>query len=238
MSSRLVITSHHPARQRRRWLAMILIMSILAWAVFQVGQRSALVDNVQLREERVSLQHRLEAVVKENQDLRERLAVLERSAQVDRQAYGEVERSLKEAQDEMLELKEEVAFYRGIVSPAETASGLSVTRFQVANMGEPGVFRFKLVLTQLRNNNRVVKGYATLAFEGIRNSKQTHLGLKDISHGAQDHLKLRFKYFQNIEGDIVLPKGFLPSRVILEVVPGGNDWKRFKKSFDWSDIIH
>ena len=45
---------------------------------------------------------------------------------------------------------------------------------------------------------------------------QKQLDIKELSGGALDLLKLRFKYFQNIEGDIVLPEGFLPSRVVVE----------------------
>jgi len=215
----------------------LLIVALLGWGIYRLGLYAAGQNNAELRAERVQLQAQLAEARKENSHLRERVAVLERAEQIDRQAYGEVERSLKQVQDEMLELKEEVAFYRGIVSPAETASGLSVTRFKLFGMGEEGVYRFKLVLTQLRTNTRLVKGHASFVIDGVLHGQQKQLSLREVSGGTQDKLKLRFKYFQNIEGDIVLPAGFLPSRVIVEVVPVGKGWQRFKKSFDWSDII-
>ena len=237
MSSRLVIKSHSPHQQRLRLGLALLAAVLLAWGIFSLGQQSAGLDNEALQAERKRLQSELAEAEADNDRLRERVAVLERAAQIDRQAYGEVERSLKQVQDEMLELKEEVAFYRGIVSPAETASGLSVTRFNLFGMGEPGVYRFKLVLSQLRSNSRLVKGHATFVIDGVQRGQQKQLSLKQVSGGTQDRLKLRFKYFQNIEGDIVLPEDFLPSRVIIEVVPVGKGMRRFKKSFDWSDII-
>ena len=237
MSAKLIIKSHHPVHQRLKLLGLALAVLGIAWGVFLFGQSSAGVDNTELLEERDLLRDRVSAVQDDNRLLHERLAVLERSAQVDRQAYGEVERTLKQAQDEMLELKQEVAFYRGIVSPGETASGLNIPRFELQNMGEAGIYRFKLVLTHLRANTRLVKGYVRLVFEGVREGKQTQLSLKDVSGGTMDLLKLRFRYFQDIEGDIVLPEGFLPSRAVVEVVPTDKDLDQFKKSFDWSDII-
>jgi len=237
MSSRLIIQSHSLRRRRARLILILLALGLAGWGIFLLGQQMAGLDNHSLRAERDALQARLAEAKAGNRQLSGRVAVLERAAQIDRQAYGEVERSLKQVQDEILELKEEVAFYRGIVSPAETASGLSVTRFNLFDMGEAGVYRFKLVLTQLRTNNRLIKGHARLAIDGVLHGKQTRLSLKEISGGTLDRLKLRFKYFQNIEGDIVLPEGFLPSRVIIDVVPVGKGWKPFKKSFDWSDII-
>jgi len=237
MTSRLVIKSHSLRQQRLRLGLGVIVAALLVWGIYWLGQQSAGLNNAALQADRDHLQTRLAEVEAENGGLRGRVAVLERAAQIDRQAYGEVERSLKQVQDELLELKEEVAFYRGIVSPAETASGLSVTRFKLFGMGEEGVYRFKLVLSQLRSNTRLVKGHASFVIDGVLHGQQRQLSLREVTGGGQDKLKLRFKYFQNIEGDIVLPKGFLPSRVIIEVVPVGKGWQRFKKSFDWSDII-
>ena len=216
---------------------VLLTLGLGGWGVFLLGQQAAGLDNGSLRAERDQLLAQLDETEISNRQLSQRVAVLERAEQIDRQAYGEVERSLRQVQDEILELKEEVAFYRGIVSPSETASGLNVTRFSLFGMGEAGVYRFKLVLTQLRTNNRLVKGHARIVIDGVLHGKQTRLSLKEVSGGTLDRLKLRFKYFQNIEGDIVLPEDFLPSRVIIEVEPVGKGWKHFKKSFDWSDII-
>lgn len=237
MSSRLVIKAHSPGRRwSTRVLALVSVL-LLVWGAYLFGQQAAGLDNTALLVEREQLLAKLAESEANTSRLRARLAVMARAAQIDRQAYAAIEDSLKQEQDEMLELREEVAFYRGIVSPAETASGLSITRFSVFGMGEVGVYRFKLVLTQLRTNNRLVKGHARIAIAGVLNGQQTQLSLKEVSGGTLDRLKLRYKYFQNIEGDIVLPEGFLPSRVIVEVMPVGKGWKRFKKSFDWSDII-
>lgn len=237
MSSRLIIKTYSPARRwSTRVLALVSVL-LLVWGAYLFGQQAAGLDNTALLVEREQLLTKLAESEANTSRLRARLAVMARAAQIDRQAYAAIEDSLKQEQDEMLELREEVAFYRGIVSPAETASGLSITRFSVFGMGEVGVYRFKLVLTQLRTNNRLVKGHARIAIAGVLNGQQTQLSLKEVSGGTLDRLKLRYKYFQNIEGDIVLPEGFLPSRVIVEVMPVGKGWKRFKKSFDWSDII-
>lgn len=237
MSSKLIIKSHHPWRHRAKLSALFLVLVVIAWGVFEYGFSRAGFDNSDLHEERALLSEQLEQEKEQTRALRAKLAVLERGAQIDKQAYGAVEVSEKQSQDEMLELKEEVAFYRGIVAPTETASGLNIPSLQVSEIGEEGVYRFKLVFTQLKSNQRVVKGYAKVVFEGVNNGVQVQLSLKEVSGGALDKLKLRFKYFQNNEGEIVLPKGFLPSRVLVELVPTGKGATRLKKTFDWSDII-
>lgn len=237
MSTNLIIKSHHPWRHRAKLGALFLLLLIMSWGVFEYGFSRAGYDNSDLHKERMLLSEQLAEEKKLTQDLRAKVAVLERAAQVDKQAYGSVEVSQKQVQDEMLELKEEVAFYRGIVAPMETASGLSIPSLQVTEIGEAGVYRFKLVFTQMKSNQKIVKGYAKVVFEGVKNGTQVQLSLKEVSGGALDKLRLRFKYFQNNEGEIVLPKGFLPSRVLVELVPTGKGMIRVKKTFDWSDII-
>lgn len=237
MASKLIIKSHQPARYRLKVAGIVAVSLLCAWGVFEYGFAKAGYDNESLYAERDLLREQIEVVRDESRQLRERIAMLERAEQIDKQAYGEVERSLKEAQNETLELKSEVAFYRSIVSPVETASGLNITSFRLAGIGEAHSYRFKLVLSQIKTNEQVVKGYARIVWEGLMDGVQKQLGLKELSGGALDQLKLRFKYFQNIEGDIVLPEGFLPSRVVVEVFPEGKDTTPFKKSFGWSDIV-
>lgn len=238
MSAKLIIRSHHPWRYRAKLSALLLLLVVTAWGVFEYGFSRAGYDNSDLHEERVRLSEQLAEEQQLTQELRAKIAVLERAAQVDKQAYGSVEESQKQSQDEMLELKEEVAFYRGIVAPMETASGLNIPSLQMTEIGEAGVYRFKLVFTQIKSNQQTVQGYAQMVFEGVKDGTQVQLGLKEVSGGALDLLKLRFKYFQNNEGEIVLPKGFLPSRVLVELVPSGKGETRLKKTFDWSDIIN
>lgn len=237
MSSKLIIKSHHPLRHRAKLGLLLLALLAVAWGVFEYGFSRAGYDNSSLQQEGVLLREQLERAQQHTQEMRARVAVLERAAQVDKQAYAAVGNAQKQAQDEMLELKEEVAFYRGIVAPAETASGLSIPSFTVTGIGKPGVYRFKLVLTQMKSNQRLVKGYARVVFEGIQDGVQVQLSLKQVTSGALDKLKLRFKYFQNNEGEIVLPEGFLPSRVLVDLVPRGKGATRLKKTFDWSDIV-
>lgn len=237
MSSKLIIKSHHPLKYRAKVAVAILVLLLLTWWVFRLGHSRAGYDYDEIVSERDALLGQLEKAQSEIQDQRERIAVLERAGQIDKKGYGEVEESLKQVQDEMLELKEEVAFYRGIVSAAETASGINIADFRISGIGEDRAYRFKLVMTQTKNNKQIVKGYARVAFEGLQDGLQVEHTLDKVSGGKLDKLALRFKYFQNIEGEIVLPEGFLPSRVLVEVVPSGSGATRLKKTFDWPDIM-
>ena len=237
MSSKLIIKSHHPWKHRAKITAAVLGLLLVAGWIFNLGHSRAGYDYDEIVVERDSLLKQLETAQSKIQDQRERIAILERAGQIDKKGYSEVEESLKQAQDEMLELKEEVAFYRGIVSAAETASGINIADFRISGIGEERAYRFKLVMTQTKNSKRIIQGYARIAFEGVQDGAQVEHTLNKVSGGKLDKLKLRFKYFQNVEGEIVLPEGFLPSRVLIEVISSGRDATRLKKTFDWPDIM-
>lgn len=237
MPTNLIIKSHHPWRHRAKILLLLCLLGAAAWLLVDYGDYRTEAAGLALLEERDELRLALENEQKNNHQLSERIAILQRAGQVDQQAYGEVERTLKQVQDEMLELNEELAFYRGILMPTENSAGLNIADFSVAGIGEERAYRFKLVLTQVKANERLVEGYARVRFEGVQNGAQVQLDLKELTGGTLDKFRLRFKYFQHHEGEIVLPTGFLPSRVLVEVVPSSRGLRRLKKTFDWSDII-
>ncbi len=110
MSAKLIIKSHHPCRYRAKLSALLALLVAISWGVFEYGFSRAGYDNSSLHEESILLNEQLDEEQKRTQDLSARIAVLERAAQVDKQAYSGVETSQKQTQDEMLELKEEVAF--------------------------------------------------------------------------------------------------------------------------------
>ena len=56
--------------------------------------------------------------------------------------------------------------------------------------------------------------------------------LSDEGESAQ--LGFNFRYFQDFERELVLPDGFIPRRIMVEVNPKGRAAKVIKQSFEWS----
>ena len=49
--------------------------------------------------------------------------------------------------------------------------------------------------------------------------------------------KFRFKYFQELQGEIVLPEGFVPLRITLNIDPVDKSQKPIEQTFSWSEVI-
>ncbi len=231
-SGRLVVKTHSPLRTRLTLLGLAIAIIGTAAVLYYLGELNAGFDQVAAADERKRLQGTIAAVEKEKANLRDKVALLERSNQVDKEAYSEVDSNLKALQEEILELREEVTFYRGIVSPVESSAGLRIERFRVDKQGEDSLFHYNLVLTQVLKNDRTVAGDVDITIEGLQEGQPKTMALEKIST-QRSNLKFRFRYFQKFEGDIRLPEGFSPRSVVVEVSPYRK--KNITRSFMWPE---
>jgi len=234
--SQLVVKTHNP---KKRWAIIagsVGLAIITAWALFDYGRYSAGYDSMSASAEMQQLEKLKLQLERQITNLREQKIVLEQSQQVDQMAYDKVRQELKEKQDEKLELKEELAFYRGIVSPEEAAHGLRIQSLNITKNAKVLSFHYKLVLTQVLKNDRLARGNVDVVLEGIRedDGQQETIKLRDVTTPKIKSMNFNFKYFQAFEGDMELPEGFVPIRVNVTVNPSGRSLKSVQKVFDWT----
>jgi len=173
----------------------------------------------------------------ENEALRARNAILQQASAVDRHAYDNVDQTIRALQGELLEIRKEVAFYRGIVGAADTSKGLRIQSFMVRSSDSARRYHFRLILTQYGRHLRAVHGFATMTVAGVQDGKKKQLRLSLLGSRSSQRVKFRFKYFQELQGDFELPEGFLPLRIILKSIPQGKKAVPAEKVYSWSDVI-
>lgn len=238
-SVQLVIKQHEPIRYWVMIAVYALIVGAAGWAMYSLGQKSAGTNNTELNNTVEKLKDYTRSLEEQKAKLLEQVAVVERNRQVEQQAFSDVDNSLKGQQEEILELKQEVAFYRGIVAPrGDSEGGLSIQSFRIEKSPEEHTYRFKLVLTQLAKMDVPVKGRVRIDIAGVKDGKPTSLSLAEISSGAAPSLDLKFKYFQTVEGSMVLPAGFAPTNVTVEIAPAGGKLVGFNKNFAWEALLN
>ncbi len=220
------------------WLALAGLLSLVALGAgvaFTFGKQYAGLELVRLEQRNDELTSRLDALEQQNRELRERAVVLERSSEIDRRASLEVRDSWAALQNELLELRRELEFYRGIVSPGNNArAGLRIQRFEVRSAAEPGHFAYSLTLTQVKRNDRYARGDVRLEVSGTRDGKPVTLPLSALSSSDKAVLKYKFRYFQHFAGELVLPEGFEPRQVTIRLVPRGKGQPAgIETTLDW-----
>ncbi len=150
----------------------------------------------------------------ENQDLREALARAQRSVQMSETAYEELDKSLQRSSQEVVRLREDLNFYRNIITPPDKKSGLRVQSLVIESADKPNLYRYKLVLVQALKHERVIRGSAHLEITGMQAGETTVL---KVPKSGEKPISVDFKYFQDIEGRFDLPKSFRPQQIKVEV---------------------
>jgi len=230
-SGNLVVKSHHPGRHRL--LIGVLVVGALAagWGMFELGRMQSDFDRFDAAEQRKRVDEQLAASRHEASSLSEQVAILKRTQQIDKQTYDVVRDDLKQLQEEILELRSEVEFYRGIVSPKERQAGLNIQRFKIEPAGEAGLYHFELVMSQVLKNDRFAKGVVKLVVHGTQDGEPKSFNFRDLTPNKSVGRDFRFRYFQRMEGDIRLPEGFIPRNVTVEMDAQQRD--DISQTFPW-----
>ena len=233
MRPRYVIYERSSRRRAIKAAFLAALLAVVAYLGAEYGRVDAAMDISRTTDERNTFRQQAESLSRENAGLRDRAAILERAAQVERQAYSHVDETLRDLQDQILDLKEELAFYRGIVTTSGKTRGLAIQSFKLEPNGQDGEYRYKLVLTRAMKNDKVTRGLVSLTVSGEQEGNPRDLTLRDLTGQGQAELKLNFRYFQRLEGQLALPQGFVPHRILVSVTTTGKKRSRVEKTYDW-----
>lgn len=228
---------HRPMRNGVIYTVLAVLVLAAIGGAFEFGRLRAGFDTAEAERKQQIQAEEIENLSARNRELRERVALLERSSEIDREARGQVQQNLEVMQDEVLELREELAFYRGIVSPEDAQAGLKVQSFTVAKGAADDLYRYRLVVIQAIKHDRRASGRIDVVVHGVRDGEPVSLPLQELVTEDMDALNYSFKYFQDFEGSIRLPAGFVPARVDIAVLPGGRESDAVRRTIDWAEAV-
>jgi hypothetical protein len=221
-----------PRRRAMLWTLAALLAGAILYAAFELGRFDAgfrVVDSVRGA---LSASRRIRALETENENQRHQLAAAETARRVDREGYAQVEKSLGDMQSQIARLNQDLSFYRGLVQP-ESLIHVKVQQMQIIPDGPPGQFHLKFVLMQTGKPDKEVVGNAALTLDGLLQGKPLSLSYAQVSPNRRVSLAYSFKYFQEYNEAIVLPLGFEPTRVGVEIHTGRDVSHSLRQAFVW-----
>ena len=209
-------TQHAPAPPvpGHRWLYLALVVFAASLAFGAWGAWQVLAGGGEARPGQAAQQASLEA-------LEQRVATLTRSDQISRDANRDLQGTLAERDEEISALRADVAFYERFVGATAQRRGLAVHELSLRPQADHA-WHYTVTLTQNLNRGAVSSGRLTLSVEGTEDGKLRRLAWADLRQqpGAPG-VDYSFKYFQQVEGDMLLPPGFQPLRISVRLAPAG-----------------
>lgn len=234
MGSKSHLQMHGPGRT---WLIrglLLMLAVVIGYLVFEYGRINGGYNVVDAAAERQGYEDRIDALREEIATLQQAVALLETHREIDREAYSEVESSLTSLQAKIQEQRDAIAFYRGIVSPADGNSGLRVQDLKLTRGKAERQFNLRLVLVQAMKHDRKVTGDVNLSVEGDQDGVETSYSFGQLAPADADKKwAFSFRYFQDFDRQLVLPDGFTPERIRVEVRSKTRSIESIEESFAW-----
>jgi len=230
----LVIRAHRPWLRRFLWIAALALLPLSFYLMYEFGRFDGGYDRLTVGQHRRELEVEIERLEKTNAELRAKVAELETGDTSHQQETAELGRSVAELQSQVARQSQDLAFYRGIVGSTIGAPGIKVQRFQVRAGTAPDHFHLRMVLVQAVRPDNIVSGSVALTVQGTERGKAVTYNLARLTSDGRDQLPFSFRYVQDLDQEVVLPGGFAPARVSVEVRTSGRSGAPYNQSFDWT----
>jgi len=237
-ATNLIVKQHRPVRNRLLTLLLLAVLIGGAYGLFEYGRTRGGYDLLASRSALAQRDKEIARLNREAEQMRDSIALLQTSRGIDSEAYQQVEARLQVLQGTIQEQAEDLAFYKGIISPEDGQAGLKIRKFQVRQAATPGNYLLQLVLIQAKQHDRRVSGVVQLSLDGTRNGEPVSLDIKTLraEPGASADTAYSFRYFQDLEEEVTLPEGFKPERVSVEVRPTGRSARIIREEFSWNVV--
>jgi cell division protein FtsB len=214
--------------------AVILAILIGAYLIFEFGRIQANYNIVDAIVEQQAHATEIDGLENQIVELKQQIALLETHREIDREAYHVVETNLTDMQRKIQEQQDAIAFYRGIVSPQDGGRGLRVQDLKLTRGKDERHYNLRLVLVQVMQHDSSVKGQVDFSVEGEQDGAATTYTLEQLLPDDGDSSwPFAFRYFQDFDRELILPDGFMPETINVEVVSRTKSIASVKQSFDW-----
>ena len=216
-------------------MLIVGLVIVSGYLIFEFGRIKAGYDIVDAGNTSQAYEDHIVELNQQIADLKQEIALLETNREVDRESYKQVENSLSTLQSKIQEQRAAIAFYRGIVSPSDGNSGLRVQDLKLIRGKDEREFNVRLVLVQAMTHDRKVSGDVNLVIAGTQNGVETSYALSQlIPDEGEQAWPFSFRYFQDFDRQLVLPDGFTPERITVEVRSRTRSISSIEESFAWT----
>lgn len=218
-----------PARRRRQagagLVALAAVVVFLLGVLF--GRGVGFPNGLEARAHRLAAQ---------NAELASQNQSLTQQQQTASTTVTALKQAMASRDAEMQKLKQEQAFYAKLIGIDGDRSGLGVHSIALAPVAHTNAWNFTVTLVNTAENADAARGNLTVAVEGVAGGKLTTLDWASLVNAkGQAGIPFAFKFFQQLQGTLALPKGFVPNRIAVTLHPDGGS--TITRKLDWTDAL-
>lgn len=212
---RMAVRSHLPWPWRAVVVvALLALVGGMWWWGYDFGQIFGGFNRKEVESRLVTLEADSATLTRENAALRAGNTALESELAMARGAQATMQRQVEETTAENTQLREELAFLQKLVVDSNKQPGVSIPRLGAERAGEE-VWNYSLLVVRGGNPKGEFEGQVTLSATvaptspepGAAVARPVTISLPEDQPATAPALKLRFKYYQRLEGSFRVPPG-------------------------------
>ena len=194
-------------------LALVLLVAGMWWWGFDFGQIFGGFNRKAVESQLATAEADATRYQQESAALRQANSGLETELAMTRGAQAALTKQVAELAQENQQVKEELAFLQKVVADSSKQVGLAIPRLSVERSESDDAWHYSVLVVRGGTPRDDFEGHLALAAvlsppaDGSFPGRQTTLTLPDDVPGSAPALKLRFKYYQRVEGVLQVPKG-------------------------------
>ena len=214
-------------------LALVGLVGGMWWWGFDFGQFLGGFNRSAVAEKQAQLETDLAEARSENARLRVKTSELESDLNITRGAQATLSKQALELQSENTQIKEELAFLQNLVSDNSKQGTVLIQRL-TAERERDDAYHYSLLIVRGGKPVDDFSGQLTLEASILSDGRPAVIALPDDQPDAAAALKLKFKYYQRIEGTLRIPPGSQLRALQAKVMETGQPTPKATRSLNLS----
>ncbi len=223
--------------------SVLLMMGLIGFFLYQQNYWNFANElqnqRIETKREKETTRASLQQLQMKFNDLKKELIVLSRESSIRQATNKELIRKLLRVEDELTATQNKQLLYKDILAADDQSKGLQIRHFSMQKMGAAAdrLYHYTLVLSQAKSRKKILKGRFIIRVQGVEKGKRkTYSHLELAAGGIEAEQNFSLKYYQSLDGDMVLPKGYVPSKASIWIIPSDKELKTQKKSYQWDQL--
>lgn len=232
---RMAVRAHVPWYWR--WVFMVSAVAVgvgLAGWMYDIGSQFAGFDRMEAHRELTDLKGRASQLLSENGAIQSEAVAGRSRLQVEVEAQRELANTVKALQDENAKLKDDLAFFRNLMSVDGKVGAVKIYQLKVERKAFPGEYRYQLLLLQSGQREHEFQGKLQLSVNALEGGKKVVIPLSGEAQGKGQPINLSFKYYQRVEGSFQIAPESAVKSMDIRVFENGTAQPRLAQTVNVS----
>lgn len=210
----------------------VLVVLVVGGLIgYLIGNRQELAQSSLMTVQQETLERQSKAIGQLKTDL----GIKETLLATQKAAFEQLQKTLKDQEAQVQEQKRQLAFFERIMRPTGDQLGVVIDNLSLQGTNVPGLFHYRLALTQPAKKRELFRGQVQIRLEGSLGDKPKTLGSRELGMKVGEG-RYALRYFQLLEGNWQLPEGFIPDRVRISIPKEGRQPAQ-ELLVEWAEVL-